>query len=469
MTGPAAAVDSPLWALTVSQASARVARGELSPVELLEAVLARIQEVDDRIHSYIRVAAPQAREAAALAQAEIAAGRWRGPLHGLPFGVKDNYDVAGMPATAGSRLRLDHVPQQDAALVARLKSAGAVLVGKLATWEFGTGNGGEYFDLPFPPARNPWDVERFTGGSSTGAGAAVAAGTASFALGSDTTGSVRLPAAATGTVGMICTPGRLPLDGILPNCWSMDVPGAFTWTVEDCAIVLDTLMDARDAAPRPARALRRSVGESIAGARIAVVDGPGAGFPAPDAPLQRGFEEALAVLERLGATLTRVRLPVPAAECLAATRMIGPAESAAIHELELMEQPGLMGFALRDKLLAGSLVRAVDYLAAQRLRRAVADGMDTLMRGYDALVTYGTLHMPPRLGVEPEMTAFTVETMLTPFNLSGHPCMAQCTGFADGLPLNWQIVGNRFDEASIVRVAAAYEAATPWRLHRARP
>jgi aspartyl-tRNA(Asn)/glutamyl-tRNA(Gln) amidotransferase subunit A len=119
--------------------------------------------------------------------------------------------------------------------------------------------------------------------------------------------------------------------------------------------------------------------------------------------------------------------------------------------------------------LAGSLVRAVDYLAAQRLRRAVADGMDTLMRGYDALVTYGTLHMPPRLGVEPEMTAFTVETMLTPFNLSGHPCMAQCTGFADGLPLNWQIVGNRFDEASIVRVAAAYEAATPWRLHRARP
>ena len=149
--------------------------------------------------------------------------------------------------------------------------------------------------------------------------------------------------------------------------------------------------------------------------------------------------------------------------------MIGPAETAAIHERELKEQPELMGFALRDKLMAGSLVRAVDYLAAQRLRRTVATGLDTLMQGFDALVTFGTLHMPPRLGVEPEMTAFTVETMLTPFNLSGHPVMMQCNGFHKGLPLNWQIVGNRGDEASIIRVASAYERATTWREQRAQP
>ncbi len=469
MNAPARPADPPPWTLTVAEASARVARGELSPPALLESVLARIEATNDRVHAYIRVAAAQAREAAAHAQAEIAAGRWLGPLHGLPFAVKDTYDVAGLPATAASRLRLDHVPAHDAALVARLKSAGAVLVGKLATWEFGTGNAGEYFDLPFPPARNPWDLARLTGGSSTGAGAAVATGMAGFTLGSDTTGSVRLPAAGTGTVGMICTPGRLPLDGILPNCWSLDIPGVFAWTVEDCAIVLDTLLGPRDAAGHPAASLRRSVGGSIAGARIAVVDDPGAGSPRPDAPLERGFEAALAVLESLGATLIRVRLPVPAAECLAATRMIGPAESASIHERELVEHADRMGFALRDKLLAGSLVRAVDYLAAQRLRRTVADGIDTLLRGFDALVTYGTLHLPPIAGVEPETSAFTVDTMYTPFNLSGHPSLSQCTGFAGGLPLNWQIVGNRFDEASIIRIAAAYEAATPWRRERAQP
>jgi aspartyl-tRNA(Asn)/glutamyl-tRNA(Gln) amidotransferase subunit A len=469
MTQSADPAERPPWALTVEQAGDRVAAGTLSPVDLLEAVLARIAEVDDRVHAYLHVAAARARADAAQAAAEIAAGRWRGPLHGLPFAVKDNYDVAGMPATAGSRLRLDNVPTRDAAMVARMRAAGAVLVGKLSTWEFGTGNGGEYFDLPFPPARNPWDLERFTGGSSTGAGAAVASGMATFALGSDTTGSVRLPAAATGTVGMIPTAGRLSTEGILPNCWSLDTPGPFAWTVEGCATVMDGLLGASDARSPQASSLRRAVGRPIAGLRIAVVDSPGPGFPAPDAPLRSAFEAALGVLERLGARLVRVRLPVPAAECLGATRMIGPAESAALHEHELATQAGLMGYALRDKLMAGSLVRAVDYLAAQRLRRTVADGMDTLMRGFDALVTFGTLHLPPRLGVEPEMTAFTVETMLTPFNLSGHPSLIQCTGFADGLPLNWQVAGNRGDEASVIRVAAAYEAATAWRDTRAMP
>jgi aspartyl-tRNA(Asn)/glutamyl-tRNA(Gln) amidotransferase subunit A len=198
-----------LWKITLAEASARLQAASLSPVELLEAYLERIAEVDSKIHSYIYVAAEPARKAAKRAESELRSGIWKGPLHGIPFAVKDNYDVAGMPATAGSRLRLAHTPEVDAPLVADLKAAGAVLIGKLSTWEFGTGNGGEYFDLPFPPARNPWDVERFTGGSSTGAGAAVAAGTTLFALGSDTTGSVRLPAAACGAVGMITTPGRL--------------------------------------------------------------------------------------------------------------------------------------------------------------------------------------------------------------------------------------------------------------------
>ena len=469
MTSKSNKSAAPLWAITLADASARIANQSLSPSDLLEAYLERVTAVDDRIHSYIHVAAAQARLAAAQAGKEIAAGHWKGPLHGLSFAVKDNYDVAGMPATAGSRLRLKHIPMQDAALVQKLKTAGAVLIGKLSTWEFGTGNGGEYFDLPFPPARNPWDTSRFTGGSSTGAGASVAAGTTLFALGSDTTGSVRLPAAACGAIGMIATPGRLSTQGILPNCWSLDIPGPLAWTVEDCAIILDALFDQSSTIKSTEPSLRRSIGKPITGLRIAVVDDPGPGFPNADPPLRKGFEQALKVLEQLGAQLTRVKLPISAAECFAASRMIGPAESAAIHERELKEQSELMGFALRDKLMAGSLVRAVDYLAAQRLRRTVATSLDTLMQGFDALVTFGTLHMPPRLGVEPEMTAFTVETMLTPFNLSGHPVMMQCNGFHKGLPLNWQIVANRGDEASIMRVASAYEHATTWRKQRAQP
>lgn len=452
----------PLWSLTIAEASALILKRDLSPVDLVDAFLDRISAVDDKVHTYIHVAAERARAEAQQAADAIAAGRWRGPLHGLPFGVKDNYDAAGMPATGGSKLRLGHVPDQDAELVRRLREAGAILLGKLATWEYGTGNGGEYFDLPFPPARNPWDTSRFTGGSSTGAGASVAAGTAMFALGSDTTGSVRLPAGATGVVGTIPTPGSISLAGILPNCYSLDIPGPFTWTVEDNAIVLDTLLE-----DRPPQALSRALAHGIRGMRVAVVRSPGPGFPEPDEPLRRAFDDALRVLSDLGARLEDVALPVPAAECFNVTRLIGPAESAAIHEPELRERPEDMGYALRDKLLAGSMIRAVDYIAAQRRRKAIATAMQALMRNCDALVTFGTLHTPPRLGVEPEMSAFTVETMLTPFNLAALPAMVQCTGFTpEGLPLHWQIAGNPGDEASILRLAAAFEAATPWRQHR---
>jgi aspartyl-tRNA(Asn)/glutamyl-tRNA(Gln) amidotransferase subunit A len=173
------------------------------------------------------------------------------------------------------------------------------------------------------------------------------------------------------------------------------------------------------------------------------------------------------VLAGLGATVVDARYPVPVSECFDVTRLIGPAESAAIHEEELRERPADMGFALRDKLLAGSLVRAVDYINAQRHRLLMADAIDHMVRGFDAIVTWGPLHVAPRLGVEPEMSAFTVDTCLTPFNLSQHPALVQCTGYSgDGLPLSWQIVANRGDEAAALAVAAAYEAATPWRERR---
>lgn len=451
--------DADLWQLTVAEAGRLIASREISPVALTKACLGRIAAVDGQIHSYIHVATEVALEAARVAEQEIAAGELRGPLHGIPYGVKDNYDVAGIPATAASRVRLDHVPQQDAVLVTRLRQAGAVLLGKLATWEYGTGNGGEYFDLPFPPARNPWDTTRFTGGSSTGAGASVAAGTALFALGSDTTGSVRLPASATGTVGLIATDGVLERSGILPNCYSLDKPGTFTWTVEDARLVFGALRSG-DGRPPPAQ-------PGLAGLRIAYVAEPGPGLPPPDMPLAAAFAAAVQVLRDAGAIVVPIALPVPAAECFDVTRLIGPPESAAIHEKELRERPGDLGFALRDKLLGGTLVSAVDYIAALRRRRQIATQMEAMMVEFDALVTFGPLHVAPRLGVEPEMTAYTVETMLTPFNLSDQPVIAQCIGYSPGgLPLAWQIVGRRHAEATILHVASAYEVATEWRTQR---
>ena len=183
--------------------------------------------------------------------------------------------------------------------------------------------------------------------------------------------------------------------------------------------------------------------------------------------MAQAFEDGIKVLGQLGARMIDACLPMPVSECFDVTRIIGPAESAAIHESELRERPDEMGFALRDKLMAGSLVRAVDYIHAQRLRRLMADAIEAVVRRFDAVVTLGPLHVAPRLGVEPEMTAFTVETCLTPFNLSAHPAMVQCTGFSpNGLPLSWQIVANRNDEATALAIAAAYERATPWRKQR---
>lgn len=454
-------------ALTVTEASARIVEGSIAPIDLVEYCLERIGEVDSRVHSYIHVDADGARAAARQAAQEIATGQWRGPLHGLPFAVKDNYDAAGMATTANSKVLLDNVPARDCELVRRLKAAGAILMGKLSTWEFGTGNGGDYGDLPFPTARNPWDTERFPGGSSTGAGVAVATGTAMFAMGSDTTGSVRLPAAATGTVGIIPTPGRLSLEGILPNCWSLDNPGPFTWTVADSATVLEAIASKTEWDPAGPLNFRRNVGKDVRGMRVAVVTDVGSGMPEPDEDIAAAFQAGLDVLRSLGVDLVETRLPVAPATCFDVASIIGPVESAAIHEQELKERPGDLGFALRDKLLAGSLVRAVDYVAAQRQRRLIAEAIERLMNSFDALVTFGALHVSPRLGVEPEMTAFTKETLLTPFSLSAHPALIQCTGYGGtGLPLHWQVVGNRGDEGSIYRLAAAYEAATHWRDRR---
>ena len=325
-TPPKSLVGKELHFLSVAEASRLIASRALSPVDLVEAFLARIEAVDGRIKSYITVLADRARAAARQAEAEIAAGKLRGPLHGIPFAVKDNYHLKGVRTTGGSRLMPDYVADTTSTIVARLEDAGAILLGKLNTWEYGTGNGGVYHDLPYEVARNPWDLECFTGGSSTGAGASVAAGTAMFALGSDTGGSIRLPAAACGLQGFKASFGLVSRAGCIPNCWSLDHTGPLTWTVEDSAIVLQAIAgyDKRD--PSSAKVeipdYRQSLHTGVKGLVIGVVRDLGPEGAALDASNAAAIEEMTKVLEVLGGVIKEVKLPASLTDYRQALRVI---------------------------------------------------------------------------------------------------------------------------------------------------
>src|SRR5690348_1831484 len=259
--------------LTIAEAAKLIQQRELSPAELVDSRLARIEKLDGKLHSFIRVLADSARAEARAAESEIAAGKYRGPLHGIPLGLKDIYETAGVPTTGHSKVMQHHVPKADAVSVGKLREAGAVVLGKLATHEFAFG--GPSFDLPWPPARNPWDLSRFTGGSSSGTGAAVAAGLVLAGTGSDTGGSIRGPAAFCGLAGIKPTYGLISRMGVLPLAFSLDHAGPLAWTAEDCAIMLQAMAghDAADpaSANRPIPDYHVALQGGVKGLRIGVI------------------------------------------------------------------------------------------------------------------------------------------------------------------------------------------------------
>src|SRR5216684_1836148 len=322
--------------LTIAEAARLIESRELSPVELVDSRLDRIARLDGRLNSFIRVLAEEARRDARAAEAEIAAGKYRGPLHGIPIGLKDIYETAGVATTGHSKVMQDHVPKADAFSVRRLREAGAVVMGKLATHEFALG--GPSFDLPWPPARNPWDTSRFTGGSSSGTGAAVAAGLVLGGTGSDTGGSIRGPAAFCGLAGLKPSYGRISRVGVLPLAFSLDHAGPMAWTAEDCAIMLQAMAGHDPADPasanHPIPNYRAALTGDVKGLRIGLIRHFFTTDNEANAATRDAIDTAAKKLEEMGASVREITLS-PLSDWAACGVIIMMAEAYAIHEANL--------------------------------------------------------------------------------------------------------------------------------------
>ena len=457
-----------LHELSLSAAVDLLAQRKVSSVELTRALLDRIEAVDPQLNAFISVLPDRALTQARRADEAIAGGRSLGPLHGAPVGLKDIYDIAGEATTCHSRSRLGHVAERDAAATRLLAAAGAVFLGKLATHEFAFG--GPSFDLPFPPARNPWDVSRFTAGSSSGSAAAVAAGLCLAAMGSDTGGSIRMPAALCGIVGLKPTFGRVSRAGVFPLSQTQDHVGPMTREVADAALMLQVLAQPDPADPACATAstpdYRAALGAGVRGLRIGVVrhwfEADCAAAPGAVAAL----DAALEVLRELGAEVEKVSVS-PLQDYQAVNLVIMISEGFAIHERGLASRPLDYGEVLHDRLSLAKLFSAADYVAATRRRRQLAAETAEALSRFDALVTLGAYDAAPKLDAVPKFGLIASPFLTGPWNVTGSPAIAIPTGFsAEGLPYAMQIAGRPFDEATVLRIAHAYEQATPWRERR---
>jgi Asp-tRNA(Asn)/Glu-tRNA(Gln) amidotransferase A subunit family amidase len=453
---------------TIAAAASLIARRELSPVELTQACLDRVARLDGTLHSFIALA-PEAALARARAAEEAAMkGALAGPLHGIPLGLKDIYDVAGMATTAHSRLLAYHRPARDAACTQRLAAAGAVFLGKLALHEFAFG--GPSFDLPWPPARNPWNPAHFTGGSSSGTGAAVAAGLVLGGLGSDTGGSIRLPAALCGIAGIKPTYGLVSRAGIFPLAYSLDHAGPMAWTVEDCAILLQAIAGHDPADPasadRPVADFRAALGAGVKGLRIGVVRQ----FHERDNPVnpatRKAIEGAIDLYRREGAAIRDVMLS-PLDDWRACGLVILLAEGFAVHHDWMRTRMDQYGELLRDRLALGAMIGAADYVLAQRRRRELCADLAHAMRDLDLLLTATVPAEAPPIDRVPKWGLIEQPNFTAAFNVAGYPAMSVCTGYGEGgLPLAMQLIAKPFDEPTLFRAAHAYERAMPWRDRR---
>ena len=442
--------------LTIAEAAVAIEKRDLSPLELTEALLARIQALNPSLNAYITVAAEEALARAREAQEEVARGHYRGPLHGIPLALKDVFATAGMRTTAGSRILADWLPQEDALVVRRLRETGAVILGKLNMHEFAYGV--TSINPHYGPVRNPWDQERIAGGSSGGSAAALAVGLCLGSLGSDTAGSIRIPAALCGVVGLKPTYGLVSRQGVVPLAWSLDHVGPMARTAEDVAILLAAIADTGS------HGYREDLKGEVRGLRVGLPRRYF--FEGVEPEVLAAVEAAARTLEGLGMAVEEMELP-GAEEALAARSAIGFAEATAYHLPNLRSRPQDYGPDVRLLLEQGLLYPAVHYVQAQRFRRRFGEDLRNLLQRWDILVTPTTPAAADPIARGTSDESRRLIRFTGPFNLAGLPaCSLPCGFTGEGLPVGLQIIGRPSEEGTMLRVAHAYQQATHWHLCR---
>jgi aspartyl-tRNA(Asn)/glutamyl-tRNA(Gln) amidotransferase subunit A len=457
-------VSGDLANLGLAEAAELIRAKKLSPVEYTTALLARIERYDPNFNAFIAVLPERALAAARAAEAEITAGRWRGPFHGMPFALKDIIDVEGIATTAHSRVLSDNGARAHAAVTERLEAAGGVLLGKLSTHEFAIG--GPSFDLPWPPARNPWNRDHFCGGSSSGSGAGLAAGFFPAALGTDTGGSIRNPASMCGITGMKATYGRVSRRGVVPLAFSLDHIGPMTRTVRDNALMLQVIAGHDPADPasadEPVPDYAATLGQGVESMRIGVIRHFYTTDVVGDPEQVEALEAAVRLFAEAGAVITEITLP-PLQDFAACGQVILAAEAYAVHERWLKERPQDYGTRARERLLAGAELRAVDYLQAVRWRLRLRDQVAAAFANIDMAITASSMDPACRIDDDAALAANYWRQARMPFNVTGQPGLVIPAGFSkNGLPLSMQLVGKPFTEPMLYRAAQFYEEATGW-------
>ena len=453
---------------TMAEAARLIAAKKLSPIELTKACLERLHATEDTLHAFVLPTEERALADAKAAEAAIMKSGPSGPMHGIPIGLKDIVDTAGIETTCGSKILQGNIPAKDAGCAAALAKAGTVLMGKLTTHEFA--DGGPSFDLPKPPACNPWNPEHFTAGSSSGTGAAVAAGVILCGIGTDTGGSIRGPAALCGIAGLKPTYGLVSRAGVAPAAFSLDHIGPMAWTSEDCAIMLQVLAGHDPADPasasRPIPDFRSALTGELKGVRVGVIRH----FHEKDyevAPaVQTGIDNALKVFASLGASMGEVTLS-SLQDWHACGSLISIVERASAYEEWSRTRLRDFSERVQRRLQLGAMVSGVDYVQAVRRRRELRAEIKAAMANLDVVITAGAPGEAPKMDAIPKWDLFDKPNFTMPFNVAGYPALCVCSGFGPGgLPVSVQIVGKPFQDAMVLRVGDAFEKATGWRSKR---
>ncbi|MGI9326088.1 MAG: amidase [Pseudomonadales bacterium] len=457
-----------LLGLTITEAARALQSREISPVELTQAYLDRIEALNPSINAYITVTAKRALLDAQRACDELTAGKSRGPLHGVPIGLKDLYETAGIRTTGGSKIHADHTPTQDCTAAQKLRDAGSVLLGKLNTHEYAYGvttNNPHY-----GATHNPWNLAHIPGGSSGGSGAAIAAGLATATLGTDTGGSIRMPASVCGVVGLKPTYGRVSKAGVLPLSYLFDHAGPVTRSVEDAALILNTIAGYDPMDPTtvriPIQDYTADLNNGVRGLRIGVPRSYF--FDHLEDEVAAGVEHAVAEFRALGADVRDVDIPDVGAG-VAALFAVVLSEAQEIHHESLRDRSADFGGDV-NAILANPMPDAHTLMQALRQRDALSAAINCALETVDLLLTPSTPIVAAKIGEETVRYGGLEEPILmamirctSPFNASGHPALSLPCGFTSaGLPVGLQVIGRSFDEISVLRASHAYEQATQW-------